>query len=552
MRCTIQDSQRSSYITSCRRIRPFQGGTRNSKAYKEYYAIATGEATPKPKASARRTRSGSDTSVTPPTTAETSRPTAATKGKQTAKASKAKSLSALSEPSGSGADEGTGSEPGVPDVPTDESEELSWNSTDDKGNDGDDDEEDDGDADEEVKGDDGEEGKEDDDEDTDGDEGDDDDEDQEQESSSVSSQFVTSMLNLTLDAVSSDVIQNLPNFGSLFHFDDRLRSLEENFFEVMQTNQFVGAVSAIPRIVQQYMDQQMNEAVQVAIQIQFDRLCDEAQRENDKFLKTVDENIKKIIKEQVKDQVKRRREGTEPESGSAPSKTATRSAGRSTIGSRSRQASASKSALADEPVQTTSQIEEPSHPEFDTGAYDQPIVQSSQHPEWFSQPQKPPTPDRDWNKTLPAGSCKSVIELEYHLEKVFKATTDQLDWVNPEGQQYPHNLLQPLPLIPNNRGRRVIPFQFINNDLEYLRAGACSRKYTTSITKTNATDYRHIKWIKDLVPRTMWFNEPIGYDKYALWGVSYWGHKRQQFYGFAVNQESTRDVYSKRRIIAVT
>nr|GFC87912.1 hypothetical protein [Tanacetum cinerariifolium] len=55
---------------------------------------------------------------------------------------------------------------------------------------------------------------------------------------------------------------------------------------------------------------------------------------------------------------------------------------------------------------------------------------------------------------LMRGSCSSLIELEYHLEEVYKATTDQLDWVNPEGQQYPYNLLQPLPLIPDNRGRR--------------------------------------------------------------------------------------------------
>nr|GFD16428.1 hypothetical protein [Tanacetum cinerariifolium] len=55
-------------------------------------------------------------------------------------------------------------------------------------------------------------------------------------------------------------------------------------------------------------------------------------------------------------------------------------------------------------------------------------------------------------------SASSLTELEYHLEEVYKATTDQLDLVNPEGQQYPHNLLQPLPLIPDNRGRRVIPF----------------------------------------------------------------------------------------------
>nr|GFA62473.1 hypothetical protein [Tanacetum cinerariifolium] len=67
------------------------------------------------------------------------------------------------------------------------------------------------------------------------------------------------------------------------------------------------------------------------------------------------------------------------------------------------------------------------------------------------------------------GSCKSLVELEFFLEEVYKATTDQLDWVNPEGQQYPHNLLNPLPLIPNNRGHRVIPFDhFINNNLEYL------------------------------------------------------------------------------------
>nr|GEX60753.1 hypothetical protein [Tanacetum cinerariifolium] len=178
----------------------------------------------------------------------------------------------------------------------------------------------------------------------------------------------------------------------------------------------------------------------------------------------------------------------------------------------------SKSAFAEEPMQTTCQMDETPHLVFDTGAEDQPIVQTSQHPKWFSQPRKPPTPDRDWNKTLPAiqgntlidfsnfimnrlyvdtltpellagptyelmkGSCTSLTELEYHLEEVYKATTDQLDWVNPEGQQYPHNLLQPLPLIPNNRGRRVIPFaHFINNDLEYLRGGTDFRPLSMDI-----------------------------------------------------------------------
>nr|GEV58851.1 putative ribonuclease H-like domain-containing protein [Tanacetum cinerariifolium] len=385
-------------------------------------------------------------------------------------------------------------------------------------------------------------------------------------------------------------LQSLPTFALVFFFEDSVKSLEDNF-------------SNIPGIVNQYMNQQMPEAVREVMQTKTNQLQDFIQRENDEFLKTINENMKKIIKEQVKSQVKaqvtrilprieeavnaqleaevltrsshssrtsyavaanlsemelkkilienmernKRREGGEHTSASTPTEPATESAGRSTTGSQSRQLSASESGFAEEP------------------------------------PRRPPTPDRDWNKSVPAaqreaqswisaltkhtdarssfnelldtpidlsnfimnrlgvdtltpellagptyelmrGSCNSLKKLEYHLEEVYKATTDQLDWVNPEGQQYPHNLLQPLSLIPNHRGRSVIPFEhFINNDLEYLRGGALSRKYTTSITKTKAADYGHIKWIEDLVPRAMWIQEPISYDKHALWGVSHGG-----------------------------
>nr|GFB90014.1 hypothetical protein [Tanacetum cinerariifolium] len=50
----------------------------------------------------------------------------------------------------------------------------------------------------------------------------------------------------------------------------------------------------------------------------------------------------------------------------------------------------------------------------------------------------------------------------------------------------------------------------------------------------------------------MWIQQPIDYNKYALWEVSHWGRKRKQFYGYAVNRESALDVYFKRRIIAIT
>nr|GEV73064.1 hypothetical protein [Tanacetum cinerariifolium] len=305
---------------------------RNTKAYKEYYAFAIGKAAPKPKASARRKRSGLNTTITPPTAtttltttvAVTPRLTAAVKGKQPAKS---KSPSDPSELGGSGIDEGTGSKPGVLDVPTDESEEeLSWNSFDDEGVDdqekvSDDDEGDEGDGEEdqglriseEERLNKEEEAKELyrdvninqgrgiqatlDVEDShvtltpvhpDG----------QQDCSSVSSHFVTSMLNLPSDAgmesifatasssvaplqtstpimtpstiatittishapippttIPSEVLQNLPTFDSVFHFEDRLKSLEAKFSEYIQTNPFVEVVSNILGIVHQYMNQ---------------------------------------------------------------------------------------------------------------------------------------------------------------------------------------------------------------------------------------------------------------------------------------------------------
>nr|GEY57969.1 hypothetical protein [Tanacetum cinerariifolium] len=363
---------------------------RNSEAYKEYYAVATGATPPKTKASIRKKKSSFDSTVTlPPTAAAGTRLFTYAKGKQPAKASKAKSLTALSEvaitkaeqlkldtkrsmqqthisqASGSGVDEGTGTIPGVLDVPTEEisvhdeeetRDEESFDpipktpkNMDDEGND------------EENLGLNigREEGQK---------EEDDEDElyrdvninlegrvvqmadvhtTQEFKDSHVTLASVnpdgiksifetTSQMDvqppttvaplplstpiLTLSTIAtitivqqaptpptsalSTLLQNLPNFGSLFGFDHRLKTLEDNFSEFVQINQLARAVSSILGIVQRYMDQQMNEAVKVAIQIQSDRLRNEAQVDNEEFLKNLNENIQKIIKEQVKEQVK--------------------------------------------------------------------------------------------------------------------------------------------------------------------------------------------------------------------------------------------------------
>nr|GFA65237.1 hypothetical protein [Tanacetum cinerariifolium] len=127
---------------------------KNFVAYKEYYAIASGAAPPKTKASVRKTQSSSDTTMPPPMAVGTRLSTLA-KGKQPVKSYKAKGLYVLSkvaltkaeqmklaskrslqqthisQASGSSVNERTGIIPGVLNVPTYESdEEISWKSSD--------------------------------------------------------------------------------------------------------------------------------------------------------------------------------------------------------------------------------------------------------------------------------------------------------------------------------------------------------------------------------------------------------------------------------------
>ncbi|GKC41111.1 hypothetical protein Tco_1058833, partial [Tanacetum coccineum] len=339
------------------------------------------------------------------------------------------------------------------------------------------------------------------------------------------------------------------------------------------------AVSSIPGIVDAYLANKMHEAVKTTIQLQSDRLRDEAQAENADFINKLDDNIKKIIKDQVKEQVKTQVSKILPNiektvneqlkaevltCSSNESKTSHAiaanlselemkkilidnmentvsfkrrrddedkdkepSAG-SNRGSKRRRAG-KELELTSEPKEKTSKTTSKSTK--GSRSHHKSADELAQHPDWFQKPAKPPTLDRDWNKTLHAahgpvqpwlstlaqkedtresfnelmdtpldfltfvmnrlkvdtlipellagptfelmkGSCKSLVELEYFFEEVYKATTNQLEWNNPEGQQYPYDLRKPLPLISNSQGRHVIPFDhFINNDLVYLSGG---------------------------------------------------------------------------------
>ncbi|GKA22291.1 hypothetical protein Tco_0708253 [Tanacetum coccineum] len=379
------------------------------------------------------------------------------------------------------------------------------------------------------------------------------------------------------------------------------------------------------------MQEAVEEAVDVAVQLKYDRIREESNTENQQFLDSIDEGMKKVIKEQLKKEVSKItrkieklvneqlecevlvRSSKEANTSHAVAANlselelkkilinkmeANNSINRSDIQRQLYKALVdayeADKILLDTYGDTTRGPKEEGQEknlnllvpqekrqprqqerllqEFETGVHDEQAIEEVLHlPDWFQQPKRLPSPDHAWNKSVPVvhesvqpwlsnlarrqdpqesfdeltdttfdfsafvmnrlnvktltpellagptfelmkGTCKSLTELEYFCEEVYKATTEKLDWINPEGRQYPHDLRQPLPLVPNSQGRHVIPFHhFINNDLEYLRGGESSRK-----------------------------ESHIG------------AKKRRQFYAFATTRESTRDVYSKRRIIAVT
>ncbi|GKD94051.1 hypothetical protein Tco_1373888 [Tanacetum coccineum] len=146
---------------------------------------------------------------------------------------------------------------------------------------------------------------------------------------------------------------------------------------------------------------------------------------------------------------KRRRARKEPESTSSPKEKTSKSTGQSKEWSQSHQ--------AEEPTHNVKDVEKPAHHEFDTGfTKDQPVDDTTQlldctlarneHPhESFDELIDTPLDFSafvlNWLKVdtltlellsgptfeLMKGLCKSLVELEYFLKEVCKATTDQLD-----------------------------------------------------------------------------------------------------------------------------
>ncbi|GJT20507.1 hypothetical protein Tco_0890444 [Tanacetum coccineum] len=226
-----------------------------------------------------------------------------------------------------------------------------------------------------------------------------------------------------------------------------------------------------------------------------------------------------------------------------------------------------KCAQAEETMFEARDTQGPQNLGEDTGNTDEPLVVNFDPKDWFKKPKRPPTPDPEWNKgrstennptqkrlrpayNILKGNCRSYVELDYNIEECYKAQTGQLDWNNPEGDRYPFELSKPLHLVMSGNRQIVSVDYFFNNDLAYLQGGSTDITYTTSLTKTKAAKYE-LPGIEYMVPN-FWSPVKVAYDNHALLGTSHWGPKRQSFYGYASNMVSIHDVYSTKRILAVT
>ncbi|GJW77582.1 hypothetical protein Tco_0139264 [Tanacetum coccineum] len=155
---------------------------------------------------------------------------------------------------------------------------------------------------------------------------------------------------------------------------------------------------------------------------------------------------------------------------------------------------------------------------------DQPNVKEASRNDWFKKPERPPTPDPDLyvGKQIDFRPPQTWINQIAKVEKP-PLSFDELMSTPIDFSTFFMNHLKIDNLTQQHLGRQVVPADyFINNDLEYLKGGSLSKKYTTSTIKTKAAKYDTIEGIEDMV-RTLW--SPM---------------------------KSSHDVYSRKRIIGIT
>nr|GEZ22555.1 hypothetical protein [Tanacetum cinerariifolium] len=310
----------------------------------------------------------------------------------------------------SGSDQGSGTIPGVPDVPPYESEsdKESWGDSEDEDGNDDGDNNDDGKSDDQEDDSDYERLKSDSDEIPDQNLTNDDEE---------NDKFLKELyedVNVNLekgDAKMTDANQRvleqqnvsqesgfkqeedayIPNFAFVFKFDQMVPALESEMSDLKQTNQFAKVVSLIPSIVDKYLAPKMKEVVNVAVQLQINKLREEAQADNQDFLNE-DEDPSTGSNRGTK----RRKSGKDAESSKDLRSKENKSSSTSKDASKYQHNSSGKSVHREEPSHIVEESIMQQDQEIVTGENDEQHVDKEvTKADWFKKPKRPPTPDPD-------------------------------------------------------------------------------------------------------------------------------------------------------------
>ncbi|GJX32182.1 hypothetical protein Tco_0242037 [Tanacetum coccineum] len=87
---------------------------------------------------------------------------------------------------------------------------------------------------------------------------------------------------------------SLLDFSSVFKFNDRVTNLEKDLSEIKQVDQYAQALSSIPAIVDRYIDNKLGEAIQKAIMAHNLDCREEDQAEKRDYIELVDTSIRAI------------------------------------------------------------------------------------------------------------------------------------------------------------------------------------------------------------------------------------------------------------------
>ncbi|GKA93193.1 hypothetical protein Tco_0815179 [Tanacetum coccineum] len=111
------------------------------------------------------------------------------------------------------------------------------------------------------------------------------------------------------------------------------------------------------------------------------------------------------------------------------------------------------------------------------------------------------------------------ISLQFQMEECHLLLTDQIDLVNPKGNQLVLDVGKPLPLGGPPGQVTIQPQFFFNKDLEYLVSGSQERRNALSISKLKAACYPDFG-LEELVP-SLWIKSEHEYNISAVYGITH-------------------------------